>query len=183
METELFLNDEIINNYMELITNRSPDTVYTFNTFFFLALSTQGYNRVDRWTKHVDIFSKKKIIIPIHIIEEKHWVLVCVNFEKKIIEFYDSLGGDGYDLMKVIVSYLLSEGASKKNIHFCLDNWRLKNITDCPQQENYWDCGVFVCMFAEHLARDAPFNFTQDNMVELRNQISLEIKTKKLIMK
>jgi len=34
----LHLNDEVINTYMDLITERSPETVYAFNTFFFYCL-------------------------------------------------------------------------------------------------------------------------------------------------
>ncbi|VVC25183.1 Hypothetical protein CINCED_3A000641 [Cinara cedri] len=179
-EGQLFINDEIINNYMSLIQTRSPDTVYTFNTFFYLTFSTQGYKRVDRWTKKIDIFAKKKLFIPIHIREDNHWVLVYVDFENKTINYYDSIGNSGYDFMKVIVSYLRLEGVHKKNMHFCFDKWRLRNVKDCPQQQNHWDCGVFLCAFAEHLSRNAPLNFSQDDMINIRRQILLDIKKKKL---
>lgn len=165
---------------MKLITDRSPDIIHTFNTFFFLALTTQGYNRVNRWTKNVDIFDKKKLLFPIHLTEEDHWVLVCVDFMRKTITFYDSLGCDGYDYMKVIMTYIILEGEQKKNMHFCFNNWRLSNASECPLQENHWDCGVFLCMYAEYLARDVPFNFNQDMMISLRRTILLEIKNKHL---
>lgn len=165
---------------MKLIADRSPDTVYAFNTFFFLALTTQGYKRINRWTKNVDVFNKKKLLFPIHIVDEDHWVLVCVDFTQKTIKFYDSLGCDGFDYMKVIMSYLVLEGEQKKKLHFCFDSWRLSNVSELPLQENNWDCGVFLCVYAEYLARDAFFNFNQSMMNTFRNTILLEIKYKKL---
>jgi len=33
--SHLKLNDEVINTYMDLITERSAQTLYVFNTFFF----------------------------------------------------------------------------------------------------------------------------------------------------
>lgn len=48
-------------------------------------------------------------------------------------------------------------------------------MDDIPQQMNGSDCGVFSCMFAEHIARDSPIDFSQDNMPFLRKKMVLEI--------
>lgn len=165
---------------MDLIIERSPDTVYAFNTFFYLALSEKGYLHVSRWTKKIDIFSKSKLFIPIHIEEENHWCLACVDFKAKSIKYYDSLGGRNFKCLKLILKYLMIEHLDKKNKEFNPGGWALINITKCPQQQNLWDCGVFVCMFAEHLARDAKLNFCQEDMPKFRNQLFNEIKNNKL---
>lgn len=179
-KVHLWLNDEIINKYMDLIIERSPNTIYAFNTFFYLSLSVNGYEKVCRWTKHVDIFSKKKLFIPIHMEEDNHWCLVCVNIEDKTIKYYDSLGGSNFKCLKVILRYLILEYVQKKEKDFPPGGWSLSNAKKCPQQKNLWDCGVFVCTFAEYLARDAQFDFSQKNMPEFRKQIKLDIKNKKL---
>jgi len=176
--SHLFLNDEVINKYMDLITERSPKTVYAFNTFFYLALSDKGYSHVCRWTKKIDIFSKLKLFIPVHI--DDHWCLVYVNFEKKSIGYYDSLRGRNFKCLKLILKYLMMEHADKKGEEFHPSGWLLMNVKNCPQQLNSWDCGVFVCMFAEYLSRDAQLNFSQKNMNRFRKQIAFEIKKKKL---
>lgn len=165
---------------MDLITERSPDTVYAFNTFFYLALSQKGYSHVCRWTKKVDIFSKKKIFIPVHLEEEEHWCLICVDFVEKSIKYYDSLGGRNFKCLKRILKYLILEHINKKGIEFSPGGWLLRNMTKCPQQENLWDCGVFVCMYAEYLSRDAPLRFSQKHMTKFRIQIASEIGRKKL---
>lgn len=179
--SHLLLNDEVINKYMDLITARSPDTVYAFNTFFYLALSEKGYSHISRWTKKIDIFAKEKLFVPVHIEDENHWCLMCVNFNKKTIKYYDSLGGRNFTCLKLMLKYLMYEHLNKKKTEFYPGGWRLNNIRKCPQQNNVWDCGVFVCMFAEHLARNAPLNFTHEDMPNLRKQLYSEIKKKKLV--
>jgi len=179
-QSHRYLNDEVINQYMDLITKRSPNTVYCFNTFFYLALTEKGYTHVCRWTKRLDIFSKKKLFIPIHIEDSEHWCLVSVCFPEKSIKYYDSMGGRNFKCLKLILKYLMLEHQDKKGELFHPSGWLLMNVRNCPQQQNYWDCGVFVCMYAEYLSRNVPLNFSQRNMDKFRRQITLEIKKKKL---
>ncbi|PKK16440.1 sentrin-specific protease 1-like, partial [Columba livia] len=72
-----WLNDEIINFYMNLLMERSKEkglpAVHAFNTFFFTKLKTAGYQAVKRWTKKVDIFSVDLLLVPIHL--GVHWCL------------------------------------------------------------------------------------------------------------
>lgn len=166
---------------MDLITERSPDTVYAFNTFFYLALTEKGYSHISRWTKKVDIFSKDKLFIPIHLEEDNHWCLIYVNFNDRSIKYYDSLGGRNFMCLKIILKYLILEFKDKKEDEFNANGWLLMNVSKCPKQDNLWDCGVFVCMFAEHLARGAPLNFSQSDMHKFREQIAYELQVKKLI--
>lgn len=177
----LHLTDNVIDDYMELIKERSPDSVHRFSTYFYTTLCKRGYSNVSRWTKNIDIFSKDKLFIPIHKEDEQHWCLVFVNFKKKTIEYFDSFREKNIVCLQKIFNYLIYEHLNKKGYSFDTRNWCLKNMTSCPMQRNLWDCGVFVCMFAEHLARDAPLNFFQKDMKRFRKQLKLEIENKKLI--
>jgi Ulp1 family protease len=42
--------------------------------------------------------------------------------------------------------------------------WDILPGVEVPQQENNYDCGVFVCRFAEYRSRDINFDFTQASM-------------------
>lgn len=44
-----------------------------------------------------------------------------------------------------------------------------------PQQQNGCDCGVFALMFAEHLSRDAPLDFDQQDMQYFRVMIGASL--------
>ncbi|CDW52635.1 Sentrin [Trichuris trichiura] len=77
-----WLNDEIVNFYMQLLVSRSKaipvlPTVYAFSTFFFLKLQRSGHAGVCKWTKDVDIFSYDLLLIPIHL--SNHWVLTVAE--------------------------------------------------------------------------------------------------------
>eukprot|EP00102_Acyrthosiphon_pisum_P019813 XP_016657023.1 PREDICTED: sentrin-specific protease 1-like [Acyrthosiphon pisum] len=174
-----WFTDNDINRYMDLITQRSPDTVYAFNTFFYTKLCDINNKSVHRWTKQIDIFAKKILFIPIHM--ENHWCLVCVCFQQKSIQYYDSFGAKNSISMQRILKYLEKELRDKKRQYFDRDGWELINVNNCPRQTNNWDCGVYICMYAEYISRGAQLNFSQLTMNEFRIQIALEMKYKKLM--
>lgn len=59
------------------------------------------YSEVQRWTKHVDIFSSKKIYIPINY-EKQHFVLIVIDCWDKTISCYDSLDSESCKLMNYV---------------------------------------------------------------------------------
>lgn len=146
--------------------------------FIFIIFSDQGYQSVRRWSRKKDIFACKKMLVPIHL--GNHWCLVCVNFVAKTIKYYDSLGGSNRRCIDVIMMYLREEHKNKKDKEFNQSGWQLLNATDCPKQENSYDCGVFTCINAEYLARDAKLDFTQKDMPKLRHRICYEILNNRL---
>jgi len=140
--------------------------------------SSQGYQSVRRWSRKKDIFACKKMFCPIHL--GNHWCLICVNFVDKTIKYYDSLKGKNPKCLDTIFCYLKEEYKNKKNEEFDCNGWRLMHADDCPQQRNGYDCGIFTCVNAEYLARDAALDFTQDDMPILRHRLCYEIFNNKL---
>lgn len=62
---EVWLNDEIVNFYFELLSDRASKTkdlpsIHCYNTFFCSTLRDQGYAKVRRWTKRVRRICKIK---------------------------------------------------------------------------------------------------------------------------
>ena len=92
-----WLNDEVINFYFHMLMSGlyRRDGFFSFSSFFFVKLLVPKvgytYKNVRRWTKNVDIFSKKKIFIPINI-GNSHWTLLLIDLMIKTIFYYDSLG-------------------------------------------------------------------------------------------
>ncbi|XP_025190869.1 sentrin-specific protease 1-like [Melanaphis sacchari] len=173
---------EKLNIYMELITNRSPDTVYAFNTEFYINLSKNGYNEAKKHTEKIDIFSKHKLFIPA-IFEEKNLCgLVYVNFIQKFIKYYDNLGGQNLVCLKLIMNFLISEflDKKKKRKDFHPKDWLLINVNDLPRQDDHKINIAFVCKCAEYLSRDAPLDFTLIKLKRMFYQINSEIDHKKL---
>ncbi|CAF1191597.1 unnamed protein product [Adineta steineri] len=90
-----FLNDNIIDFYLQYIYYEklsADDREYThlFNSFFYTRLTQKGnrdnpdicaaerrYNRVKRWVRDVDLFTKNYIIVPVN--QNTHWYIVLIQ--------------------------------------------------------------------------------------------------------
>ncbi|WP_419241167.1 Ulp1 family isopeptidase [Cardinium endosymbiont of Nabis limbatus] len=181
LEGKKWLNDSIINAYLHMVVKRSEEKenqllpkVHYFNSFFFKLLSSPaGYEKVKRWTENIDIFDYDLLLIPIHL--GYHWCLAVVDFGKKAINYYDSLGKSNKDCLNKLLDYLVKEIADKKQGQLNKAEWRLECLEGIPQQQNGYDCGVFVCQFANHVALGAPLNFTQRDMPYFRERMAIEI--------
>ncbi|XP_036389299.1 sentrin-specific protease 1 [Megalops cyprinoides] len=180
-----WLNDEVINFYMNMLVERSqrPDlpSVYTFNTFFYPKLRSAGFSAVRRWTKKVDIFSVDILLVPIHL--GVHWCLSVVDFRKKSITYFDSMGGSNDEACKILLDYLAQESQDKKGKEMDTSKWVLqsKKRNEIPQQMNGSDCGMFTCKYAEYITKDKPITFTQKHMPYFRRRMVWEILNKKLL--
>ncbi|KAI8083424.1 hypothetical protein BDF21DRAFT_461645 [Thamnidium elegans] len=183
LRPETWLNDEIINFYFELLAERSSTqkdlpSIYCFNTFFCSTLRDQGYAKVRRWTKRVDIFSKDLIFIPIN--QSFHWVLGVIDMKNKTVIVYDSLGGNHDYTLSLFLTYLKQEHLDKKKTSLDTSDWKQLTPKDIPRQGNMSDCGAFTCTFAECLSRCEPFSFSQQDMVPIRRRMILNIMNKKI---
>uniref|UniRef100_A0A8C6WMM2 Si:dkey-21c19.3 n=1 Tax=Neogobius melanostomus TaxID=47308 RepID=A0A8C6WMM2_9GOBI len=111
-----WLNDEVINFYMNLLVERSKNpnlpSVNTFNTFFFPKLRSSGYSAVRRWTKKMDIFSRDILLVPVHL--GVHWCLSVVDFRKKAVLYFDSMGGNNDEACSILFEYLQLESKDKR---------------------------------------------------------------------
>ena len=179
-----WLNDEVINFYMNLIIERGKNDkwpkVYAFNTFFYPKIRSGGQPSVRRWTKKVDIFSYDMILVPIHL--QMHWCMAVIDFRVKNIRYYDSMGSANKTCLESLYKYLQEEHLDKKKRSLDVTGWKLINVKDIPQQMNGSDCGMFSCAFAEVLSRDADVTFSQENMPYLRRKMVLEILETRLLI-
>ena len=62
LENGQWLNDEVINFYMNLLVERNENQGYpalhVFSTFFYPKLKHSGYSSVKRWTRGINLFEK-----------------------------------------------------------------------------------------------------------------------------
>ncbi|MBN3296176.1 SENP1 protease, partial [Amia calva] len=180
-----WLNDEVINFYMNLLVERSRrpglPSVHTFNTFFYPKLRSAGFNAVRRWTKKVDVFSTNILLVPVHL--GVHWCLAVVDFRKKSITYFDSMGGSNDEACKILLHYLQQESQDKRGKNLDTSDWVLqsKRRNEIPQQMNGSDCGMFTCKYADYITKDKPITFTQKHMPYFRRRMVWEILNRKLL--
>ncbi len=199
LKPNTWLNDEIVNSYLELLYRRNeialkesvtngtkaPPKVRFMSSFFYSRLfemnRAQGcqvydYTRVRRWTKKFDVFDLDMLVIPINQ-HNVHWTLGVVNFRDKRVEHYDSFGGSGSDdILENLLRWVADERENKKGDELDVDVWEKVPMTSkMPQQNNSDDCGVFVCKFADFITRGAEVTFEARHMKYFRARIAHEI--------
>ncbi|XP_034236345.1 sentrin-specific protease 1-like isoform X2 [Thrips palmi] len=178
-----WLNDEIINFYMNMIIERGKadnyPSVHAFNTFFFPKLISTGYDSLKRWTKKVDIFAHDYLLVPVH--RGMHWCMAIIDMKEKVIRYYDSMDGRFPQCMDALMNYLHKESLDKKKQPFDSTGWAKEHAEGIPQQNNGSDCGMFACMYAEYISRGAEITFTQENMPYFRRKAVYEILKAKLL--
>ncbi|XP_043270497.1 sentrin-specific protease 1-like [Venturia canescens] len=165
-----WLNDEVINNYLELI---SDEKTYAMSSFFFPRLHVNGYNAVKRWTKKINIFKYRKVIVPIHL--GNHWCLAVIDMLFGEICYYDSFKGSQPAYLATLLEYLVQEAKEKNEVPINKEEWTLGNKTNIPCQTNGYDCGVFTCQFARYEAANRAINFTQQDMPQIRAKMAREL--------
>ena len=180
----VWLNDELINVWMELLNERTlaatggVKRVHFFNTFFATKLA-EGVS-VRRWARRFDIFELDKLIVPVHV-RSNHWCLAVVFVGEQRIQYYDSLGGGGMDVLNRLFGYLDGEMQARRGR--CLNRglWTLVPTTttpkaSCPQQNNGCDCGLFTCMAADYIANNQlDLAYDQGAMPAFRRRMAARI--------
>uniref|UniRef100_A0AC35FKK6 Ubiquitin-like protease family profile domain-containing protein n=1 Tax=Panagrolaimus sp. PS1159 TaxID=55785 RepID=A0AC35FKK6_9BILA len=112
-----WLNDEVINFYLDLVVKRSKKDgslpkVYAFLTFFYSTLIQKGYGSVKGWTRNVDVFDYDIWIVPVHL--TGHWCMAIVDVQNQQIEYYDSMLGHNLQVFKALSLSECKAGCSIK---------------------------------------------------------------------
>ncbi|PQM42734.1 ubiquitin-like-specific protease ESD4 [Prunus yedoensis var. nudiflora] len=160
-----WLNDEVINVYFELLKEREKREpqkflkCHFFNTFFYKKLiggkSNYDYKSVRRWTTQkklgYSLIECDKIFVPIH--KEIHWCLAVINKAEEKLQYLDSLKGRDTQVMNRLAKYYVDEVKDKCGKDINLSSWKLEYVEDLPEQENGFDCGVFMIKYADFYSR------------------------------
>ncbi|WBW73657.1 SUMO deconjugating enzyme Ulp1 [Schizosaccharomyces osmophilus] len=176
LKNRQWLNDEVINFYMNLLSDRSRSDsslprVHVYNTFFYTTLQRKGYAGVRRWARKASmkIADFDCVLVPVHL--DVHWCMAAINKKKKRFEYWDSLAGSPGKVFDLLKEYYVAETKGSVDI----TDWENYVDHNSPKQQNGYDCGVFACKTAECLAREVPLQFSQRNMPELRLRMAASI--------
>ncbi|KAF5462003.1 hypothetical protein F2P56_018050 [Juglans regia] len=167
-----------------------------FNSFFFRKLADMdkdptsasdgraAFLRVRKWTRKVNIFEKDYIFIPINF--NLHWSLIVIchpgevarlkddNLEKSpkvpCILHMDSIKGSHTGIKNLVQSYLWEEWnerqkETQEDISSKFLNLRFVSL-ELPQQENSFDCGLFLLHYLELFLTEVPVNFSPFKIIK-----------------
>ncbi|KAF6999452.1 hypothetical protein CFC21_015480 [Triticum aestivum] len=181
-----WLNDEVINLYLELLKERAEREpqrflkCHFFNTFFYkkLACGKTGYDyqSVRRWTNPNKLGYRladcEKIFIPVH--RDVHWCLAIIDMKEETFHYLDSLGGKDSGVLRILARYIMDELKDKNNIEIDTSSWREVSV-HIPLQHNGWDCGMFMLKFIDFYSRGLILSFSQEHMEYFRRRTAKEI--------
>ena len=175
-----WLNDVLIDAYFYLIHARAEAQgllkVEGVSCFFFQAHETSRFKFI-RSLCCKNIFKLHMLMFPVHV-NNNHFILAVVNFQKKRIELYDSKHGNHLTILQYLLGFLIEE-AKQQSEHAYLSGWTMEHLTS-PHQDNDVDCGVFVCTTAEYLAQGLDLDYTKDDMPLFRLKMVRDLSRGKL---
>ncbi|KAG2730784.1 hypothetical protein G9P44_005933 [Scheffersomyces stipitis] len=175
-----WLNDNIIDYYLNLIMESQNQKVFGWTTHFYTTLETKGYSGVARWAKRkkINLFEKKKILVPINILNT-HWALAVIDNVDKSIRYYDSLSSSGNENAMLNLKDYMKQEASRLNVPVI--DYELYPHMETPQQANGYDCGVFTCTAAKYIALSKSLTYSQKDMKVIRRRMTYEIISSRLL--
>ena len=144
-------------------------TVFLYKQLDILGLD-EGFKRTENWIKE-DLRQKSIILFPIH--KQHHWSLVVVRTKERVVHYLDSIFGSRQTSAapRVIKRFMQKYHSTKgENV-----SYKVKIREDAPLQQNGMDCGVFLCQFAEKMARDGGLGMKERDMSETRKKMTEEL--------
>ena len=185
-----WIQEGIVNHYFQLIKEKAPE-YFAFSTEFFTEFNNKGYKAVTSWYRQINIFSYKKIFIP--VFDKNHCFLMVIDNENSVLEIYDPYGFTEYKdfkkmkLIKENKSYLdnlsrnLIDKYFKPKYEKCFEGFVLNAEVilhlppEIPTQINDFDCGIYLIQFAKHIVHGKPFTFESKHMLTFRHEIEIEL--------
>ncbi|KAH9557399.1 hypothetical protein CY35_07G083200 [Sphagnum magellanicum] len=169
------------------LTAKDKERFYFFNSFFFSKLADDdmmhgkaAFARVKKWTRKVKLFDKDYLFIPVN--QSLHWSLIIICHPGNIgglsktsgfcmgmpcILHLDSMKGSHLDAGEIIRNYLLEEWFERSHqTNLSMEQTEeLFSQLQCiyaqvPQQDNLWDCGLFLLHYVELFLKAAPVEFS-----------------------
>ncbi|XP_028075843.1 probable ubiquitin-like-specific protease 2B isoform X2 [Camellia sinensis] len=177
---------------------------FFFNSFFFRKLidldkdppsSFEGraaFQRVRKWTRKVNLFEKDYVLIPVNF--NYHWSLIVICHPGEVAKFQDedvekslkvpcilhmdSIKGNHTGLKDFIQSYLWEEWKERQkeaseDISSKFFNLRFVPL-ELPQQQNSFDCGLFLLHYVERFLDEAPLNFSPFKITKFSNFLNVD---------
>lgn len=178
-----WLSDQVIDSYMLLINKRSQKDptlpkILAMRVFYLRLLMNFGSENIGT----ENFFNFDYVLLPHHQANRNHWSLIVIDIKQQSIAYYDSLHSptQGDEVMQKLLEHLENIALNKK-VRWNKAEWTTNHVSNCPQQTNGYDCGVFACVFANYLALNAKSPFTQEHMEYYRLRMIYELCEDKLL--
>ncbi|XP_061978983.1 DELLA protein GAIP-like isoform X4 [Populus nigra] len=181
-EKQYYVDDSVINAFFDLLKKRQEKFPDWYKRNSSLPTWTMTFLLSGKWTMTKllscinieEIAGTAKLFIPLCL--ENHWILICVDMEKREFLWLDSLNSppDAHHTEKTTISEWLEKHLLPVLGYRNSQQLKLMQL-NIPYQTNRIDCGIFVMKYADCLAHCDHFPFTQQDMPHFRLRVFLDI--------
>ena len=155
--SERYLTDNTINAYLSIVMNCSrinrPADTFIFNanfTGYFEHLDDNNRNEFSLQFLHnnrignSNFIESKRLYFPVHVARDfDHWVLICLDREKKTITQFDSLNSKFYK--SIYVNFLKFLNCTIPGPQFSETDYSFQEIY-CSKQMDSTSCGIYTIL-------------------------------------
>lgn len=185
MRDGIWLDDVCIDFYLALLQRRQKNPDYHglqchfFSAFFYAGLVNKGkyqFKAVSSWTDPLEysLFNRDRLIFPINL-ENKHWALVVAYISGRKLEYLDSLGYDGDNVMENIAHYLDDHARDQELEVLDAVHWERVSNKHIPMQKDDFNCGIFALAYADLRSLGLKLSFSASDVSRFRKKIAQEI--------
>ena len=179
-----YLNNFVIDTYLNLLIKNIPtkSKVESLEWEKF-EKGIGGSKPVKKALKgKASILAQDVFLVPCNPGQSKHWfLLVVLPLEKKIVAL-DSLAGAF--IKPTVSSAIRKMWDLLKQLDAALDltqwSFSCNSPQDIPQQQNGFDCGVFICLYARSLLLQSPV-VSSSSIQNFRKHMILELHEKEVL--
>ena len=178
-----WLSCEVLDAYFYLLQRRANEAcekMMFLPTHFYTMITKPSFNFNNglQYFRDKNPFDCDLVFVPINQGEE-HWVIVVVNVKAKQMHFYDpllQLNAKKVELANVnrfFNDLSRIRGLAKLNVPL----WAKVVVTDIAKQDDDYNCGVYVLLYAEHISRRTglPLQIDPTTLVQKRKSILMTL--------
>ena len=168
-------------------THRSDDQGYPsvlfYDTFHYTILAEDRPDFLPKRMTKTNLMGYDYLFFPIHL--GNHWAFAYASTRNRKLYYLDSVYGydKGMEVLGRLQKYIYQEELRLKGECplFPVTPFRLTVYSNCPQQANGVDCGVFLLANADYISRRSPPLFSQHDIPNIRCCIVWELVTRRMI--
>jgi hypothetical protein len=179
-----WFNDNLLDGYLKLIaigTNHlhPRDQIRVMPSYFFTTLEKIGYDNVRSYTRKENIFTYRYVYVPVNF-ANKHWGLTVVDVRMGRMIYLDSVSSGresrAASVFSKLADYFHTEHvANPRCAGTSRPIFRTRVSQSMPLQENGSDCGLFLCVAADYIAKGKNTDFSQKDMRYFRQRVHYEL--------
>jgi hypothetical protein len=153
IETNLIHNrgeftDSIISAYITILTEEKKGVLLVSSLWFSKYILDGMYAQDGQMLWFV---SGNTVIIPINE-NGNHWIIIIISIPRKRLIYCDSLGQFNKSIVSHLLDYMKFDHHMSGKSVLKITEWSISIMSECSDfkgQDDCFNCGVFVCIWAE----------------------------------